>query len=225
MLEIHSKMSGNSYTNWSKLTPRHEKFVDKILESEAYIIATVRGKDKYVLEEQNGKQVPRKVGVGYEQRDDLEFLFTVAVTIEQDTHYFTSVKDNTHLFEDRNDILTEKDGEIIYKWASGGDVKAKRNELEKVKEEAKAKIKLQEAEEVKKIVEEKEKKTKEQKVKKPSLAQLKTEILELCKSLSIDGKRDLVVSTISELNNKDANPNNINDVEIAEKVLKALKEI
>lgn len=227
MLEIHSKMSGNSYTNWSKLTPRHEKFVDKILESEAYIVATVRGKDKYVLEEQNGKQVPRKVGVGYDQRDDLEFLFTVAVTIEQDTHYFTSVKDNTHLFEDRNDILTEKDGEIIYKWASGGDIKAKKTELEKAKDAAKAKIAMNEQEEVKKILEEKETKTKEQKKlpKTQSIGELKAEILGLCKDLSVKGKRDLVVSTISDLNNKDANPNNINDVGIAEEVLKALKEI
>ncbi len=232
MLEIHSKMSGNSYTNWSKLTPRHEKFIDKILESEAYIIATVRGKDKYVLEEQNGKQVPRKVGIGYEQRDDLEFLFTVAVTIEQDTHYFTAVKDNTHLFEDRNDILTEKDGEIIYKWASGGDITAKRNELEKAKEKAKEKIALNEAKEAEKIVAEQQEKHTKQKepVDKTEnngedLKQLNSKILALCQSLSKSGKRDEVKNTVAKYNNDDANPKNITDLDMAKNVLNALEAL
>jgi hypothetical protein len=223
MLEIHSKMSGNSYTNWSKLTPRHEKFVDKILDSEVFIIATVRGKDKYVLEEQNGKQVPRKVGIGYTQRDDLEFLFTVAVTVEQDTHLFTSVKDNTHLFENRNDVLTEKDGEIIYKWSTGGDVKAKRNELEKAKEEAKAKIALNEEEEAKKIAEENEKKIKKQQ-NKLSIDELKAEILLKCKSLADSGKRTEVGEILTELAGN-PNPNKITSKSVAEKVLSTLEEL
>jgi hypothetical protein len=223
MLEIHSKMSGNSYTNWSKLTPRHEKFVDKILDSEAFIVATVRGKDKYVLEEQNGKQVPRKVGIGYQQRDDLEFLFTVAVTVEQDTHLFTSVKDNTHCFENRNDVLTEKDGDIIYKWSTGGDVKSKRNELEKAKEEAKTKIALNQEEEAKKIVQENEKKAKKQQ-NKLSLEELKADILLKCKELSDNGKRSEVIQTLKDLNGT-PNPNDITDKEIAEKIVSAFEEL
>lgn len=223
MLEIHSKMSGNSYTNWSKLTPRHEKFVDKILDSEAFIVATVRGKDKYVLEEQNGKQVPRKVGIGYQQRDDLEFLFTVAVTVEQDTHFFTSVKDNTHCFENRNDVLTEKDGDTIYKWSTGGDVKSKRNELEKAKEEAKTKIALNQEEEAKKIVQENEKKAKKQQ-NKLSLDELKADILLKCKELSDNGKRAEVIQTLKDLNDS-PNPNDIIDKTIAEKVISAFEEL
>lgn len=223
ILEVHSKMSGNSYTNWSKLTPRHEKFMDKILDSEAFIIATVRGKDKYVLEEQNGKQVPRKVGVGYAQRDDLEFLFTVAMTIEQDTHLFTSVKDNTHFFENRNDVLTEKDGEVIYKWATGGDVKGKRAELEKAKEEAKAKIAMNEKAEAEKIAKENEKKHKTQ-LGKVDLKELKSEILLKCKELSDSGKREEVIN-IMKNENGSANPNAITDTKIAQKILEEFKNL
>jgi hypothetical protein len=36
--------------------------MEKILQAPLHIIATVRGKDEYVLEEKNGKQVPKKVG-------------------------------------------------------------------------------------------------------------------------------------------------------------------
>jgi archaellum biogenesis ATPase FlaH len=33
ILDIHSKMAGNSFTNWSKLTPRHNALIQKILHS------------------------------------------------------------------------------------------------------------------------------------------------------------------------------------------------
>ena len=223
LLEVHSKMSGNSYTNWSKITPRHEKFMDKILDSDAFIVATVRGKDKYVLEEVDGRQVPRKVGLGYQQRDDLEFLFTVAVTIEQNTHFFTSVKDNTHLFENRNDVLTEKDGELIYKWSTGGDVKAKQKELNKAKEEAKAKIALNAEEEAKKMAEEAEKKKKKQE-NKLTLEELKADILIKCKELSDEGKRAEVIQTLKDLNNS-PNPNDITSKDIAQQVISAFEEL
>jgi primosomal protein N' len=226
-LEIHSKMAGNSYTNWNKVTPRHNKLMDLILDCEAHIIVTVRGKDKYVMEEVNGKQVVTKLNLGYQQRDDIEYLFTLSLNIDKDSHTFTSLKDNTHLFENRNEILTEKDGEKLFVWASNGDIKTKKAELEKAKEEAKAKIAMNEEKEVEKILEEKKEKLKEQKElpKKASLADLKTEILALCKDLSVKGKRDMVVSTIAKNNNEDANPNNIKDITIAENILKELKEI
>jgi hypothetical protein len=229
-LEIHSKMAGNSYTNWNKVTPRHNKLMDLILDSEAHIIVTVRGKDKYVMEEVNGKQVVTKLNLGYQQRDDIEYLFTLSLNVDKDNHTFTSLKDNTHLFENRNDVLIEKDGEKLLEWASNGDIKAKIQELEKVKEEAKAKIAMNEENEAKQIIEKKEKKVKLQKelpkdIEKPSLKKLIVEILKLCKDLSINGKRDLVVSTVARENNDDANPNNISSVDIAIKVLSALKEI
>lgn len=37
ILETHSNMTGNSYTNWSKLTPRHNSFVQQILQSLVHI--------------------------------------------------------------------------------------------------------------------------------------------------------------------------------------------
>jgi hypothetical protein len=120
-LEVHSKMPGNSYTNWSKITPRHDKFMEKILQAPIHVIATARGKDEYVLEEKNGKQVPKKVGLGYKQRDGVEYNYTVTFNIDQQSHVATATKDNTHLFEERYDVLTEKDGIALYEWANSGD--------------------------------------------------------------------------------------------------------
>lgn len=219
-LEIHSKMAGNSYTNWGKVTPRHEKFMDKLLESDIHIVATVRGKDKYVLTEEGGKQVPKKVGLGYQQRDDLEYLFTTAFTLEQDTHLFTAVKDNTHLFEDRNAVISEKDGAAIIEWCSGGDVKAKKEALKKAKDDAVAKIKMNEEKEAEELAKEAAKKKASQK-KDNSLDGLKSQIVELCATLSEQGKRDGVVALMKELTGS-PNPNKITDAEKAEEVLEAL---
>jgi hypothetical protein len=121
-LDIHSRMTGNSYTNWSKITPRHDAMMEKILQAPIHVIATVRGKDEYVLENKEGKQVPQKVGLGYKQRDNTEYNYTVTFNIDQKTHVADVMKDNTHLFEGRYEMLTEKDGERIWSWANEGDV-------------------------------------------------------------------------------------------------------
>ena len=119
-VDIHDKMPGNSWTNWSKVTPRHDAFMEKILQAPIHIIATVRGKDEYVLEEKNGKQTPKKVGLGFKQRDGVEYNYTETFNIAQDTHIAEATKDNTHIFEGRYEVLTEKDGEALYDWANTG---------------------------------------------------------------------------------------------------------
>ena len=123
ILDQVDKIPGtNSYTKWGKLTPRHNKFTEKVIQSPINIIATVRGKDAYVLEQdKNGKQIPKKVGLGYTQRDGLEYEYTVTFNIDQTNHIASVQKDNTHLFENRYEVLTEKDGEALYDWANSGE--------------------------------------------------------------------------------------------------------
>lgn len=140
VLEIHSNIPGNSYTAWKKVTPRHNAFLDKLIESPVHVLATVRGKDEVVLEEVNGKQVPKKVGMGYDQRNNLEFLFTTSFNIDKTTNVAMDFKDNTHLFENNARILTEKDGEKLYKWAVEGsdeEIIQRADTIEKSKEEGK----------------------------------------------------------------------------------------
>lgn len=120
-VDVHDKMTGNSWTNWGRITPRHDAFMEKILQAPIHIIATVRGKDEYVLEEKNGKQTPKKVGLGFKQRDGVEYNYTATFNIMQDTHIAEATKDNTHIFEGRYEVLTEKDGEALYDWANAGE--------------------------------------------------------------------------------------------------------
>ena len=48
IIESHGNMAGNSFTNWNKVTPRHNAFVQKMLQSPAHILATIRSKQDYV---------------------------------------------------------------------------------------------------------------------------------------------------------------------------------
>ena len=121
--DTHDKMPGNSFTNWGKLKPKHRQFMEKILNSPIHIISTARGKDEWTLEDRNGKQVPKKVGMGQQQDKDISYEYTVSLMLQQDTHVASADKDNTHLFDGRYDVLTERDGERLYEWANTGEAR------------------------------------------------------------------------------------------------------
>ena len=132
--DVHDKMPGNSFTNWGKLKPRHNKFMDKVLNSPIHVIATARGKDDWVLEDKNCKQVPKKVGMGQQQDKDISYEYTVSFMIAQDTHIASADKDNTHLFDGKFEVLTEKDGVRLYEWANKGEAPAPKKETPKYTE-------------------------------------------------------------------------------------------
>lgn len=120
ILETHSQMAGNSYTNWAKLTPRHNRFIEKILSSPAHVIATMRAKQDYVLQEKNGKQVPEKVGLKSITRDGVDYEFTLVFDIDI-KHNVESSKDRTSLFMDKPQfIISSETGEQLKNWSEKG---------------------------------------------------------------------------------------------------------
>lgn len=120
ILDIHSSMMGNSFTNWSKVTPMHNSFVNKILQSPAHVIATVRSKVDYVLSDRNGKMVPEKVGLKGITREGMDYEFTIVLDIDL-KHHATASKDRTGLFSDKPQfVITEATGEIIKDWCMSG---------------------------------------------------------------------------------------------------------
>lgn len=120
--ETVNAMPGNSWANWGRIKrDNHNKFAEKIIQSPIHIIATARGKDKWLTEEKNGKQTPKKVGEGVVQEDNTEYNYTVTFQLAQDTNIASCSKDNTHIFEGRYEVLTEKDGNALYHWANSGD--------------------------------------------------------------------------------------------------------
>lgn len=120
LLDYHSSLTGNSFTNWAKVTPRHEAFVNKILQSNAHFICTIRSKTDYVMSEKNGKQVPEKVGLKAHQRDNLEYEFTVVLELDM-KHLAKASKDRTGLFMGKPEFVpTIATGQQIAEWCNQG---------------------------------------------------------------------------------------------------------
>ncbi|RBA30862.1 AAA family ATPase [Elizabethkingia anophelis] len=120
LLDFHSKLAGNSFTNWAKITPRQKAFVYKILQSKAHIIATMRTKQDYVLNQKDGKYVPEKVGLKSVQRDGLDYEFTLVFDIDI-KHFAVASKDRTGLFMGKPEFtISEKTGKAILNWCNEG---------------------------------------------------------------------------------------------------------
>lgn len=120
LLDYHSSLSGNSFTNWTKITLRHDEFVQKILRSQAHIISTIRTKQDYVLVEKNGKMVPEKVGLKGVQRDGLDYEFTLVFDIDMKNHASAS-KDRTGLFFGKPEHkLSVETGKTVTAWCNSG---------------------------------------------------------------------------------------------------------
>lgn len=120
ILDIHSSMMGNSFTNWSKVTPLHNSFVNRILQSPAHVIATIRSKVDYVLSDRNGKMVPEKVGLKGITREGMDYEFTIVLDIDLKHHVIAS-KDRTGLFMDKPQfVITEATGVMIKDWCMSG---------------------------------------------------------------------------------------------------------
>lgn len=80
--------TANSYTAWREVTPQHNALVDAILRSKAHVIATMRAKTEYVLEDDGrGKKVPRKVGLAPVQRDGMEYEFDVVADMDTSNQF------------------------------------------------------------------------------------------------------------------------------------------
>jgi hypothetical protein len=140
IINFHASLVGNSFTNWSKVTPRHNEFIQTLLDANKHVIATVRTKQDYVLNERNGKMVPEKIGLKPIQRDDLEYLFTLTFELDRN-HIAQSTKDRTGLFSNKQgQLINEDTGKSILEWCNYGkevtanDINTRINECKSVAE-------------------------------------------------------------------------------------------
>ena len=133
ILEISNSMTGNSYTNWAKITPRHDAFINSILQSKCHIITSVRRKQDYEMSKDNqGKTKIEKVGLKEITREGFEYELTLNLNIEIN-HHATASKDRTGLFSDKPEfIITPETGKLLIEWCNSGE--AVKTPLEELKE-------------------------------------------------------------------------------------------
>lgn len=111
----------NSYAQWRFVTPRHQAFIDAILQSKCHVITTVRRKQDYEMSKNSdGKIYVTKAGLKEITRDGFEYELTVNLELDQ-LHNATSSKDRTGLFSDKPSfIITEQTGKLIKDWCECG---------------------------------------------------------------------------------------------------------
>ena len=112
--------TGNSWGAWREITPQHNKFIDAMLHSKIHVLATMRSKQEYVVEnnERGGTRI-RKMGLAPITRDGMDYEFTIVLDIGQD-HKASSTKDRSNLFpHDQFFVPSIDTGEKIRAWLEG----------------------------------------------------------------------------------------------------------
>lgn len=110
----------NGFSAWRSITPLHNKLIETILNSDCHIIATMRAKTDYILQENDrGKQMPVKVGLAPVQREGMDYEFTVVFDIDT-KHNAVCSKDRTSLFNGMIFTPSEETGQLLLKWLEDG---------------------------------------------------------------------------------------------------------
>ena len=120
-LEIVESLGGK-YQDWARVTPRHQAFLDAILQSPCHIITTVRRKQDYEMTKDNsGKVKIEKGGLREITREGYEYELTINLELDI-PHNATASKDRTGLFMGKPAFVpSEKTGQIIAQWCEQGE--------------------------------------------------------------------------------------------------------
>lgn len=93
--------NGGKFAGWKHVTPLHRQLIDTILGAPMHVIATMRSKTEYAMDKDSrGKTVVRKVGMGAQQRDGMEYEFDVVGELDVE-HNMEVTKSRCSALSDR----------------------------------------------------------------------------------------------------------------------------
>ena len=120
-LDIQSSLGGR-YQDWAKVTPRHQAFINKILQSPIHVITTVRRKQDYEMTKDSmGKLQVQKAGTKEITRDGFEYELTLNFEFINDNHMVKASKDRTGIYMNEPDfVITTETGKKLIQWANSG---------------------------------------------------------------------------------------------------------
>ena len=104
-LQIHQDLGGK-FQDWGKLNPRHQAFIDKILNSSCHVITTTRRKTDYTMSiDANGRAKVIKHGTREITREGFEYELTVNFELINAEHLAKASKDRTGLFMNKPEFV------------------------------------------------------------------------------------------------------------------------
>lgn len=89
-LEMKDRLSADKgdaggFTAWAKVTPEHNKVFAGVVNASIHIVATMRQKKAYVVEQNDkGKNAPRLIGTEAVQREGAEYEFDLILNLDRD---------------------------------------------------------------------------------------------------------------------------------------------
>jgi nucleoside-triphosphatase THEP1 len=126
LLDQHQKVTQsrrdrNSFAAWGDITPMQNRLIDAILSSPMHVIVTLRTKTAWeVVENDRGKKQPVKVGLAPQQREGLDYEFSVVFDISPEKHIAIASKDRTGLFDGEQFTPSPATGEKFLQWLDSG---------------------------------------------------------------------------------------------------------
>ncbi len=120
-LQIHEQLGGR-FQDWARVSPRHQAFIDAILQSKCHVITTARRKVDYSLDsDSNGRTKVIKHGTKEITREGFEYELTTNFELINDKHLAVASKDRTGLFMNKPEFVISKGtGKILKEWCNDG---------------------------------------------------------------------------------------------------------
>lgn len=132
--EAKARFKGNSHSAWQVGTPLQQRMVDAILGFDGHAIAAMRAKTEWAMEQDDrGRVSPKKIGLAPQQRDMIEYEFTLMLDI--DTEHRASVsKTRCELLADRTFSPGEaqESAAMFQAWLRSGDPLMDRNQRDRL---------------------------------------------------------------------------------------------
>jgi len=77
--------SGNSFAGWKEMRPAERRMIDAMTSYPGHLIVTMRTKTEWVIQDnERGKKEPRRIGTKPEQREGIEYEFSVVADMDLD---------------------------------------------------------------------------------------------------------------------------------------------
>ena len=115
-------LSGNTFAAWKAVRPHEKKFLEALVRTDIHIITTMRTKTAWEItkDEKTGKAKPVKLGLKPEQREGLEYEFTVVLDLAVEGNVASASKDRTALFRGKYFVPGEATGVQLRSWLDNG---------------------------------------------------------------------------------------------------------
>lgn len=112
---------GNSFGGWKEARPMERQMIDALLAYPGHVLVTMRTKSEWVVQEnERGRKEPKKIGTKPEQRDGIEYEFTIVGDLDLEHTLVISKSRARPLADAVIKSPDEKFGEAVLEWLGNG---------------------------------------------------------------------------------------------------------